>query len=157
MHSTKSLISRLETDYPALTFSLSNEFRWAPQEQTITIDKDAPDTEALTLHELGHALLGHTGYSQDIELIQCERDAWEYAKAILASKYDVVIAEDTIQDNLDTYREWLHARSTCPACQATGMQIATKRYQCLACGHEWSVNEARTCGLKRYAARPTQK
>ncbi|MCY1379960.1 hypothetical protein D9M68_895230 [compost metagenome] len=80
-----------------------------------------------------------------------ERDAWRYAKEKLGSNYKVTITDTVIQDSLDTYRDWLHARSTCPNCQATGMQNRKRHYRCIACQHVWRVNDARICGLRRYS------
>lgn len=79
-----------------------------------------------------------------------ERDAWQYAKDTLGQTYDQAILDDTVEDALDSYRDWLHARSTCPACQATGIQTKKEEYKCLACRTKWRVNEARICALRRY-------
>jgi DnaJ-class molecular chaperone len=51
---------------------------------------------------------------------------------------------------MNSYRDWLHARSTCPVCQATGMETKKSIYTCPACRHQWRVNEARICSLRRY-------
>ena len=75
--------------------------------------------------------------------------AWDKALQ-LAPEYDVAITDELIEESLDTYRDWLHSRSLCPHCNATGVQTATRHYQCLACHHAWRVNEARTCALRRY-------
>ncbi|HMQ96212.1 MAG TPA: hypothetical protein PKD19_03245 [Candidatus Saccharibacteria bacterium] len=101
------------------------------------------------LHELGHGLLNHQSYSRDIELLGYERDAWEEAKKI-ATNYTVELQQNDIEKHLDSYRDWLHSRSTCPACESSGLQTAKYRYTCLACKHIWRVNEARTCALRRY-------
>lgn len=149
MLSTTSLIARLKSDFPAITFSSGEEFHWSSQKNTIYYPKNTSDSEAL-LHELAHAILKHTTYSKDIQLIEIERDAWEYAKQTLAKRYEIAINETSIQEALDTYRDWLHARSTCPNCQATGIQKKTNQYTCLACHTKWRVNEARICALRRY-------
>jgi hypothetical protein len=149
MPSTTSLATKLQKDFPALIFTRSDTFRWAPQTKTIFYDQSS-DYEASLLHELAHALLEHAEYTKDISLIEMERDAWELAVQTLAKKYDVNIGDDTVQDALDTYRDWLHARSTCPHCQATGVQTKKDHYKCLACETTWRVNEARLCGLRRY-------
>ncbi|HRN97393.1 MAG TPA: hypothetical protein PLZ58_03055 [Candidatus Saccharibacteria bacterium] len=149
MHSTVSIISRFKLDFPSLSFKNGNSFAWSPSEKTVYYDEYGKDATCLVLHETAHGLLGHTNYSKDIELIGMERQAWEKA-AEIAKKYDVTIDEETVQSNLDSYRDWLHARSTCPNCTATGVQETKNTYTCLACGHKWRVNEARVCGLKRY-------
>ncbi len=151
MQSTRSLIKRLRGDFPGFTFESSNSFWWSASQQTIHFDPTAEHSTAYSLHELSHAILGHHGYEYDIDLVKLERDAWDYAKRILATEYDATIDTDIIQNNLDTYRDWLHARSECPSCEATGLQTKQRLYRCLACGHQWRVNEARICALRRYS------
>jgi len=85
-----------------------------------------------------------------MELIQMERDAWEYARNKLSKTYSVAMDEDAIEMAMDSYRDWLHARSSCTMCHSTGVQVATNTYRCLACGTSWRTNEARLCALRRY-------
>ncbi len=101
------------------------------------------------LHELGHALLGHTSYKRDIELIVMEREAWEQARSI-GNRFGHPVTDEIIEDALDTYRDWLHRRSLCPNCAMTGIQTDNYTYHCPTCTQSWRVNEARTCQLKRY-------
>lgn len=150
MHSTTSLLANIQLDHPDLTFHESDCFRWSPDTKTLHFDSQSPDLLPYVLHELGHALLGHSSYTQDIDLIKIERSAWDYAKTHLANRYTVAISEELIQENLDTYREWLHTRSRCPSCTMTGLQTAKGHYTCLACGTRWKSNEARSCALRRY-------
>lgn len=150
MPSIHSMISKLKQDFTQFNFELADEFWWASAQNTIYINPKTPNSDAYTLHELSHALLDHQGYERDIELIKLERDAWEYAKNTLSATYDVAIDDTIVQDNLDTYRRWLHTRSTCPECSANGLQTKDHIYKCLACGHQWRVNEARLCALRRY-------
>lgn len=149
---TASLISKLKSDNPDLTFIEAEHFSWSAQENAISYKADDPHADALLLHEISHAHLKHADYSRDVELLRMETDAWEAAKK-LASSYGSSVDEDTAEDNLDTYREWLHARSTCPACSATGYQTGRIGYTCPACTHSWQVNEARSCRLQRYSKR----
>ena len=151
-----SLVARLQTDYPNYLFQNSLEFRWSPQEKTIFYDIKANDTASL-LHELAHCLLGHTEYQRDVELITMERAAWNYACKILAPTYETIITIEQIEDALDTYRNWLHARSTCPHCQATGLQIKDYTYRCFSCFTQWRVNDARACALRRWKTSSKQK
>ena len=157
MPNLASLITRLKIDHPKLSFQPAEDFRWSPDEQTVFVNAELRDAYAFCLHEVSHAILGHSLYHHDIELVQLERDAWEYAKTVLAPQYDLAINDELIQDNLDTYRDWLHARSTCPSCSATGVQSRGKEYTCFACGQHWRSNEARTCGLKRYTSNSGKK
>lgn len=143
------LLPKLEEDFSAFHFMPATEFRWSPDEMTIYYDERAHDDPTL-LHELAHAILDHKDYLKDIGLIELERDAWEYARSTLAPSYGVAIEEDIVQDSLDTYRDWLHARSTCPQCGATGLQVRKSDYKCIACNTLWHVNDARFCALRRY-------
>lgn len=150
MHSINLLIKQLQADYPSISFATSDDFKWSARGATIFYDPKASEAEAFCLHELSHAVLEHYGYKRDIELLQHERDAWKYAQEVLAVHYSTSVNDNTIQTSLDTYRDWLHARSTCPSCKATGVQVAIREYKCVACSHAWRVNEARMCALKRY-------
>lgn len=143
---TPWLIDRLAADFEQFNFEPADVCAWSPSAQTIFYQDDAPDQ---VLHELSHALLGHSNFRRDIELIAIERDAWHHAKDNLSPKYGVVISDDAIEDAMDTYRQWLHSRSTCPECKATGIQTEANTYHCLSCLTNWHVNDARTCGLKR--------
>jgi hypothetical protein len=152
MHSTNWLLPKLQDAYPQLTFTESNRFAWSPDAQTVYFDSNDTSNTDLLIHELAHGLLGHHDYSKDIELVAMESQAWDKALE-LAALHHISISDDTIQDNLDTYREWLHARSTCPSCEATGYQSGKNAYSCVACSNEWRVNEARLCALRRYATK----
>ena len=149
MPSTTSLIKQLKTDYPQFNFTKFKRFLWSPSEKTVYYT-GSDDDYAFLLHELSHGLLDHAEYNRDVELIAMERAAWD--KAVdLAPKYDLKIDEEIVETTLDSYRDWLHARSTCPNCKATGLQIKKHVYNCLACHHTWRVNEARICALRRYS------
>jgi len=144
------LSRRLADDFPTLTFTEGDVFVWSPTKNTITYDPSDERATSLLLHELGHATLHHNEYTRDVTLLGMETDAWAAART-LAETYEVSLDDDHVESHLDTYREWLHKRSTCPACEATGLQIKTQQYRCLACNHEWRVNEARICALRRYS------
>jgi Zn finger protein HypA/HybF involved in hydrogenase expression len=150
MPSIHSLLPKLKTDYPQFHFDADSDFRWSPSKKTVFYDKDADDMWVILIHELAHGLLEHTDYSKDVQLLNLERQAWEKALEV-AKTYNETIDEDTIESHLDTYRDWLHTRSTCPECKAVGLQIKRQVYHCPACSHEWRVNEARTCALRRYS------
>lgn len=150
MPSTHSLLDALTQDYPAITLEAGDHFEWQPSRTTIVYDLDDPLFEARLLHEFGHALLKHSSYERDIDLIARERDAWQTARLELAPTYGVDIPGDIIHHDMDTYRDWLHARSTCPYCGSNGIQIKKRDYKCVTCLKTWRVNEARTCSLRRY-------
>jgi hypothetical protein len=152
MPSTTSILPKLKNNYPQFTFQKGTDFCWSSSEKTIYYPTKSDDQDVFLLHELAHALLGHSSYEKDIQLVVMERQAWDYAVK-LASNYDIQIPEDIIQDTIDSYRDWMHARSTCPNCQATGMQTKTNDYTCTACNHNWRPNEARNCSLRRYKSK----
>jgi hypothetical protein len=149
MQSTSSLATKLAQDFPIYSFIPGEDFLWSPNTQTIFYIPNSTDTASF-LHELAHGILGHTAYNKDIELLGVERAAWECATDTLASRYDVDVTPDLIEEALDTYRDWLHARSTCPSCSATGIQTKKDEYTCIACHGKWRVNDARVCALRRY-------
>ena len=148
MRLTTSVIKSLKKDYPEFKFELSDDYLWSHNDKTIYYS-DTDEEISLLFHELAHAVLGHFDYRKDVELLKMEANAWD--KAIeLAKKYDIKIDNTLVDSALDTYRDWLHARSMCKKCQATGLQIKKDTYKCLVCHSNWRVNEARTCSLRRY-------
>lgn len=149
MPSISSLVSNLQRDFTQLHFSAGADFYWSPTDTTVYYIADSSDLPSL-LHETAHGALGHTYYSKDITLLEMERAAWTYASQQLGPIYKITINDDAIEDALDTYRDWLHARSTCPNCQAIGVQTSKHQYSCVACHEKWRVNDARVCALRRY-------
>ncbi len=153
MPSITSLKTQLHTAYPYFTLVESTDFEWSPSTNTISYAPKGSHAVDRLLHEYSHAILGHSAYTRDIELLGLERDAWHYATTVLAPKYGVKMTPEVAQDDMDTYRDWLHARSTCPKCASVGMQSATTTYRCLVCRHTWRVNKALSCGLRRYTVK----
>jgi predicted RNA-binding Zn-ribbon protein involved in translation (DUF1610 family) len=140
------LLQTLKKDYPQLVFTPGAVFSWSAPQQKVTYTRrmrGAPNEWSL-LHELGHALLGHTAYQTDVELLQMEVAAWERA-VLLAKDYKLRIDPDHIQDCLDTYRDWLHRRSTCPACGTISLQTDATTYACHNCQTTWHVTRSRLC------------
>jgi hypothetical protein len=68
--------------------------------------------------------------------------AWKEAQNI-AKKYGQEVDESHIQDCLDSYREWLHVRSTCPNCANHSLQQNSGDYGCFNCGATWRVSPSR--------------
>lgn len=145
-----STLTKITADHPNLRFTSGDTFYWSPHQHEVTYQENDPDGLEHLLHEVSHAALKHTKYDSDLALIQMERSAWHFAKTTLAKKYKVSITDELIQDDLDTYRDWLHARSTCPHCSSNGVQTEKQTYQCLICQQTWTVNQALHCQLKRY-------
>ena len=123
---------------------------WSPSSKTVYIDSNEEKPDLILLHEMGHALLNHQEYARDIKLLSMERDAWNFARDKLAPKLDINIDQDFIEDHLDTYRDWLHLKSTCPNCQANGVEKEKNIYLCPICGTKWKTNVATQTQLKRY-------
>lgn len=140
------LIELLQATYPEITFSIGQTFYWSPGDQTVFYRVDAYQlvTPWPLLHEVGHALLSHARYSSDFELLKLEADAWQKAQAI-APDFGHTIHPDHIQDSLDTYRDWLYQRSTCPVCGTTSLQLNQLLYECFNCRTQWSVTASRFC------------
>lgn len=152
MPSINWLVRQITADYPAISLQATSQAsHWSPTTHTIFYNPSEQHAEWVLLHELAHGILQHDIYKRDIELLAIERDAWQYATEVLALRYDMTIDEEFIEDHLDSYRDWLHAKSSCPSCNLNGVEIKTRSYRCLACGQTWQVNEARTCRLQRYS------
>ena len=100
------------------------------------------------LHELGHASLGHQRYSDDLQLLIMEVQAWREAKDH-AKRYGISIDEAHIDECLDSYRQWLHVRSRCIECSNNSMQIDRTTYQCHNCLTKWNVPSSRFCAIRR--------
>jgi hypothetical protein len=150
-----SLVSNLRKNYPEFTFQTAHVSRWSPRDQTVYYhDSRSLPGKLNLLHELGHAIRQHQHYDQDIELLRLEREAWQTARE-LAPAYGLAIDDNLVESHIDSYREWIHARSRCPSCGQAGMQRSDLTYTCVLCGTEWAANDARQCGLKRYTKSQT--
>lgn len=149
MRLTTSILNQLSAEHPNLVIKKADDFAWNPDKNSVFFDESHPNSMELLLHELAHGILNHKGYIKDIELLTMEAKAWDQASEI-ANKFGLTLDNDVVQDHMDTYRDWMHARSTCPKCNANGLQ-RDSHYECLACRHSWRSNEARICGLKRYS------
>ncbi len=149
MQPTKELLSRLRADHPDITIVVGDDFKWSESEQTLMVTNN-PHANVYVLHELAHGILKHTDFSLDIELIRQEREAWDYARSALGPRYGVSIDEDLVEEALDTYRQWMHARSLCPTCGLTALQTKTSTYVCVNCRCSWRPNDARRYALRRY-------
>lgn len=143
--SMEQLLDQLRASHPHISFVAGNTFVWSPETQEVFYKENARDDKAIwsLLHETGHALLNHTGYKADMELVLLEMAAWDKAK-VLASEVGVTISEDHVQDCLDTYRDWLHKRSICPSCTTKCLQQSDMRhYRCHNCHTTWKVTASR--------------
>ena len=139
-----SFVDSLSTDYPQFKFRPGKEEHWSPRTKTITFNPAQPNKQLYfgILHELAHALLQHNTYHGDFELLKMETQAWKMA-AEIGLKYEIDIDEEHIQNCLDTYRDWLHRRSTCPTCGTHVLQRDISTYQCYNCQTIWQVSSGR--------------
>ena len=120
----QNLLIRLSSDFVDISFKESDIFKWSYKEKTIyfnPLEKYTVFSISL-LHELAHATLKTKE--------PCE-------------KYNITFNENFAENNLDTYRNWLHLRSLCPDCKVNGMQLSNLNYRCLACFREWTNNDSR--------------
>jgi hypothetical protein len=153
------LLTRLKTDYPSLAFRRGPTFSWSAQTQTVILPRassGAAHPEWSLLHEMGHATLNHQNYSSDLELVRLEAAAWQQAVK-LGRHYQVRIDPDHIEDCLDSYRDWLHQRSTCPVCATVSLQLNQSTYRCYNCQASWGVSRSRLCRPYRRLATTKQK
>ena len=127
----QALLSRLQSDYPNFRFKSGAKFAFRPP-STIIVGPTETRDDLLLLHELGHALSRHQDFTSDVARLKMERQAWTKAHQ-LAKKYALPWDEDFVEDQLDSYREWLHRRSSCPKCGLTCYQTPDGIYHCPKC------------------------
>lgn len=131
---TEVILKQLQADYPELRWRVGRKFAYrAPR--TIYYEEEVTEVgeyNLRSLHELGHALLGHCGYRADLERLKIERAAWEKARE-LCPRYGVEYDEEFVEQQLDSYRDWLHRRSKCPRCGLTRYQTSAGDYRCPGC------------------------
>lgn len=84
------------------------------------------------LHELGHATLRHREFRTDPERLRMEMEAWRQAER-LCEIYEVEFDAEFAEQQLDSYRDWLHRRSLCSQCGLTRYQTPDGRYHCPGC------------------------
>ncbi len=124
-------LEKIEANFPEFRFKSGDKFAFKPP-KTIIIGPEEPQMELLLLHEVSHAILGHRDFSADIERLKMEMEAWEKARE-LCEQYGVEYDEEKAQDELDTYRDWLHKKSRCPKCGLTRFQTPDGEYHCPRC------------------------
>ncbi len=146
-----NLLIVFKSRFPDITFKPGTHFAWSPKNSTITYVKDSSNEESnayALIHEVAHAELGHLSFSDDFGLLALEVAAWNHAKG-LATSVNVAIDEDYVQDCLDTYRDWLHARATCPSCGIVSLQVNEAAYSCFNCRTSWKVPKSQACRVSR--------
>ena len=128
------IIVQLKRDYPGLRWRAGKKFAFRPP-RTIVVEQENLDecSKMLLLHEVGHATLEHQNYRADVERLKMERAAWEQARK-LCERYGVEYDVEVAERELDSYRDWLHRRASCPRCGLTRYQGADGEYHCPECG-----------------------
>lgn len=126
-----TFLAKVKSDFPDLRFREGTKFAFRPP-STIIIGSEEPNDSLLLLHELGHALSGHRSFDTEVKRIKMEREAWDKARE-LASDYGVKYDEDLVENELDTYRDWLHKKTRCPKCGLTRFQTPDGGYHCPRC------------------------
>lgn len=143
-----SLLDKLKQDFPDIGFISSDRFQWSPEEKIIYFVRDFENGDWSLLHEAGHMLCEHVNYTSDLGLLRMEVEAWEKARTV-SKKYGHEIDEKHIDRCLDTYRDWIYKRSSCPRCSQAGVEKATGHYQCINCKYLWKVSSERFCRTYR--------
>lgn len=145
----KKIIAAVKYKYPEITFIKGDHFKWSSQDNTITYI-DSSDIAGVwsLLHELGHAELHHSSFKNDMELLRKECEAWEKAQDI-SLLFSLSIPTRHIDACIDSYRDWIHRRSSCPLCNAQGIQSTLTSYTCLNCKTTWRVTQERLCRTYR--------
>lgn len=140
---------------PRIDFQEAGSFYWSPKNRVIYMNNDRLENDEgrwALIHEVAHALLDHQAYQTDANLLILEVEAWEKARE-LGIELELKIKEEHIQECLNTYRDWLYARSTCPTCMLNSLQVDETEYLCLNCSTRWSVSGARFCRPYRMQSR----
>jgi hypothetical protein len=151
MSKVLSTLDTLQKKYPSISFKEGKLFSWSPKDTTViyTLSYEDEDHAVWALiHEVAHGVLNHKHYKNDIDLLRHEVDAWHNAKDI-ANSIHISIDDNHIQDCLDTYRDWLHKRATCPNCSVVGLQQDNGYYGCFNCQTRWKVPDSPLCRVSR--------
>lgn len=145
------LLRLLAPVLPGVTFCADEAFLWSPKDKTVFYNSKQLKSKKgqwSLLHEASHAALEHKDYDNDFELLKLEVAAWQYA-VNLGTKFNITIDGNFVEDCLDSYRDWLHQRSTCPSCGSGGIQHDSSTYRCHNCHASWSVSQSRFCRTYR--------
>lgn len=149
MPATSSLIRKLANRFADFRFIAADEAHWSPQTHAVYYNPHEAHAEWVLLHETAHAILEHRQYARDIELLAMERAAWDYAIDSLGPDFSIQIDREFAEQQIDSYRDWLHAKSTCPSCQSNGLEVDKHQYTCLQCHATWRTNTGIDVGIRR--------
>ena len=141
-----NFLADLKSLYPNFRFQPGPRFLFRPP-NTIFYEPSNPnnannsfqDFALQLLHELGHAVSGHRNFQLSIDRIKIETEAWHAAQTILENhhnlqtKYHLFFNQDFAEAHLDTYRRWLHQKTTCKKCGLTMFQDKNQTWYCPHC------------------------
>ncbi|MBR3320251.1 hypothetical protein IKG20_03035 [Candidatus Saccharibacteria bacterium] len=126
-----SFLESIKTAYPKFSFLPGRKFLFRPP-KTIYYLESNENFRFLLLHELSHAVLGHFTFEKSLERLQLERDAWEKTRE-LCKTYDVPFDESLAEEELDTYRDWVHKKTLCKTCGLTCLEVSPESLYCPFC------------------------
>lgn len=109
-----AFLETIKSIHPEFTFRPGAKFLFRPPKSIRYIESDN-NFRLLLLHELSHALLGHFSYERSLERLQIERDAWSKTRE-LCSLHSVPFDEEFAENELNTYRDWVHQKTLCKHC-----------------------------------------
>ena len=127
-----TFLAKVRGDYPEVKFVAGKRFSFRPPRTVVFCDEPDDTAPLLLLHELGHFLTGRFDFKTEVERLKIEVMAWEKAKE-LAPLYGVFVDEDLIENELDSYRDFLHQKSRCPLCGLTRFQTPDSVFHCPKC------------------------
>ena len=129
-------ISQIANDYPDFNYRVGEKFAFHPP-KTIILGPPQPNFALLALHELGHALCKHKTYNTHVKRLKIESEAWQMAKTITENhpEYGISYDPEFAEDQLDSYRDWLHTKSKCKKCGLTRFQTPDGDYHCPRCDY----------------------
>ena len=142
---------RIFSKFPQFEFQSGDTFRWSPTTNTIVYDGARVATGSglmALLHEISHAVLGHSNYQWDVQLLRMEAEAWEKTEVICRDE-EIHFDSNQMQDCLESYRQWIYQRSLCPNCNNTGIQQSSDEYACVLCDKHWGVPASQVCRITR--------
>jgi hypothetical protein len=142
------ILLEIESLFPKAKLRISDSFRWSPEENIIYYDPFSETMALSLLHEVGHMICSHQRYSSDIGLLRMEVEAWQKAREY-SKKIGLTLDEDHVEKCLDSYREWIYRRSSCPLCTQAGVERETGLYSCINCQKKWRVTPAKFCRVYR--------
>lgn len=139
---SRPIIDQIISDFPDLVFKSADMFYWSARTRTVYYDPgviEKPRGIWQLLHEIAHATLNHQRFDSSVALLRMETEAWTTAKE-LSKIYNVAIQQSHIERCIDTYRDWLYLRSSCPSCKAIATEYKPCTFRCFNCASRWSVS-----------------